>query len=179
MKKLVTVAITICLVVVSYSAQSTKVTEHSAMTLLTLATTTVPVATTVPPTTTSVVATTTSTTTAPPVTLLQPESNIILVSMETPQVSDLERLICFVGSEWDCGEAIAVSQCESWHTPHSISPFNSNGTRDWGLFQINDVWADAFPRRWEHRLDPVTNIEMAHHIWLVTGRSWKHWTCQP
>ncbi len=135
-----------------------------------------PIITVAPTTTTAAIPSTTTSTTT---TSAKPKNDIALVSMETPQVSDIEKLICFVGSEWDCGEAIAVAWCESWHTPHSVSPPNSNGTRDWGLFQINDVWTNAFPTRWKYRLDPVTNIEMAHHIWRVTGRSWKHWTCQP
>ena len=132
---------------------------------------TVVVATTAPPVTT----TTTSTTIVVPTT-----QQFVLASIESPVISEVESLICDAKWEWDCGEAKAVAQCESQMRPDVVSPPNTNGTRDRGLFQINSVWREAFGERlWARIFEPATNVAMAHHIWKTGNRSWMYWTCQP
>ena len=146
------------------------------------------VATTAPVTTTLVEKTTTTVTEKPQrpsITVVEPwvtatttTTKVWLTSYE-PR-TELERLICDPKFEWDCEEAIAVATCESNMNPRAVSPPNTNGTTDRGLFQVNDVWKDAWaPEVWDRIFVARTNIGMAYHAWKVGGNSWKYWTCQP
>jgi hypothetical protein len=121
----------------------------------------------------------------PKTTLLEPWISLpttttgVLLTSHEPR-TELERLICDPQWVWNCEEAIAVATCESSMNPRAVSPPNRNGTIDRGLFQVNDVWKDAWsPAVWERIFVARTNIAMAHHIWEVGGNSWKYWTCQP
>lgn len=89
----------------------------------------------------------------------------------------IEQIIC--AKRWSCEEAKQVAYCESRLNPGAISPTNSNGTRDWGLMQINDVWRQAFPVRWAKVLDAKTNVDMAWHIYQTANNTWQPWTCRP
>jgi hypothetical protein len=178
--KLALAAATFVVFAFSFGNQSTSVSGSIELEVPEVVTTAKPVPTTVVATTTTVatiVTTTTSTTTT--TTVVSSVADISVVSIEAPTITDIEKLICFVGSGWNCGEARAVSWCESWHKPRAVSAPNRNGTIDRGLFQINSVWEPAFPKSWwDDILEPRTNIAMAHHIWKSSG-GWSHWTCQP
>ena len=179
--KLACAAATFVVFAFSFGSQSTSVSRSIELEVPEGAVVTAakPVPTTVVPVTTTAapIVTTTSTTTT--TTVVPSVADISVVSIESPTITDIEKLICFVGSEWDCSDAIAVSWCESWHKPRAVSAPNRNGTIDRGLFQINDVWREAFPKSWfDDILDPQTNIAMAHHIWKSSG-GWSYWTCQP
>lgn len=180
--KLALAAVTFVVFAFAFGSQSTSVSRSIELEApkVAVVTTAKPVPTTVVATTTTVatiVTTTTSTTTT--TTVVPSVTDISVVSIESPTITEIEKLICFVGSGWDCSDAIAVSWCESWHRPRAVSAPNRNGTIDRGLFQINDVWEPAFPKSWwDDILDPQTNIAMAHHIWKSSG-GWSHWTCQP
>ena len=105
-------------------------------------------------------------------------TKVILASYE-PR-TELESLICDPKWEWNCEEAIAVATCESNMNPRAVSKPNTNGTIDRGLFQINDVWEEAWPPEvWDRIFVAHTNIAMAHHAWKVGNDSWLYWTCQP
>jgi hypothetical protein len=54
---------------------------------------------------------------------------------ENPEAAAAIRLY-FPPEQWD--NAIRLANCESGLNPNSVSKPNSNGTRDWGLFQFND-----------------------------------------
>lgn len=84
------------------------------------------------------------------------------------------------------GNAMAVSRCESGHG-NRVSKPNTNGSRDFGVFQINDGgtlqaalraigvgFADITDAR-EKALDPALNVRMARAIW--DSRGWQPWTC--
>ena len=88
-------------------------------------------------------------------------------------------IIC--SKPWPCSEALRVAECESELKPWAVSPPNSNGTRDWGVMQINDgAWGKrVFGERWDRVLDPQTNVDMAWHIYQTAGNSWQPWTCKP
>lgn len=86
----------------------------------------------------------------------------------------------------EVGNAMAVSRCESGHR-NVVGRRNSNGTRDYGIFQINDggtlqaalrragvAYASIEAAR-DHALDPLTNVRMASVIWA--SRGWQPWTC--
>ena len=91
---------------------------------------------------------------------------------------DIKALIC--SYSWPCHEALQVAECESNFKPHAISPPNRNGTRDYGLMQINNgAWGKrVFGARWDNVLDAKINLDMAWHIYQTAG-SWQPWTCRP
>lgn len=84
------------------------------------------------------------------------------------------------------GNAMAVSRCESGHANRVGSP-NSNGTRDYGVFQINDGGTlQAALRRIGVGFSDITdartkalqaeiNVRMARAIW--DSRGWQPWVC--
>ncbi len=60
--------------------------------------------------------------------------------------------------------AVAIARCASFLDPQWVLP-NTNGRRNWGVFQISDARLrdlDGTPRR---ALDPAWNIEAAHRLW--------------
>jgi hypothetical protein len=84
------------------------------------------------------------------------------------------------------GNAMAVSRCESGHG-NRVSKPNTNGSRDFGVFQINDggtlqaalravgvSFSDITDARTK-ALDPALNVRMARAIW--DSRGWQPWTC--
>jgi hypothetical protein len=101
----------------------------------------------------------------------------------TAQVLDLVRKY-FPADE--VGNAMAVSRCESGHA-NRVSKPNGNGTRDFGVFQINDggtiqaalrrigvSFSDTSDAR-SKALDPALNVRMARAIW--DSRGWQPWVC--
>jgi len=79
---------------------------------------------------------------------------------------------------WDCEEAKQVAWCESRMNPKAVSPTNRNGTRDYGLMQINNgAWQEYFGKRWAQVLKTKENIDMAYEIYSLYG--WQPWTCAP
>ena len=92
--------------------------------------------------------------------------------------SEIEAVLCAPEREWNCEEAKHVAFCESSNRPGIISKPNSNGTRDFGLMQINDgAWQQAFYNRWDKVLELEMNVELAYHIWELYG--WSPWVCSP
>jgi murein DD-endopeptidase MepM/ murein hydrolase activator NlpD len=69
--------------------------------------------------------------------------------------------------------AVAVSRAENGSSvPDRISPPNTNGTYDHGLWQINSVHKDLFSKyNWK---DPQQNAIMAYEIFKGSG--WKAWS---
>lgn len=68
--------------------------------------------------------------------------------------------------------AVAVALAESGGNPDATNS-NSNGSTDYGLWQINSVHRDLLQRsNWR---DPVTNARMAHSVWSQAGGSWHPW----
>jgi hypothetical protein len=86
----------------------------------------------------------------------------------------------------EVGNAMAVSRCESGHA-NRVSKPNGNGSRDFGVFQINDggtiqaalkrvgvSYSDISDAR-AKALDPALNVRMARAIW--DSRGWQPWVC--
>ncbi|MGW1622655.1 helix-turn-helix domain-containing protein [Streptomyces sp. NPDC002172] len=66
----------------------------------------------------------------------------------------------------DPGTAVAVARCASFLDPLYVLP-NTNGSRNWGVFQISDARLqdlDGTPLR---AFDPDWNIRAAHRLWSV------------
>ncbi len=86
----------------------------------------------------------------------------------------------------EVSNAMAVAECES--SQQSIrGPVNSDGTSDWGIFQLNDggtlqgalaaigVPAESTAAAQVAAMDPETNVLAAAHIFA--DRGWGAWTC--
>lgn len=84
------------------------------------------------------------------------------------------------------GNAMAVSRCESGHS-NAIGALNTNGTRDWGVFQLNDggtlqgalrrlgVPFTSTEEAQQLALDAQINVRAARIIF--DDRGWAPWVC--
>jgi len=62
--------------------------------------------------------------------------------------------------------AVAIARCASFLDPLYVLP-NSNGSRDWGVFQISDFRLQQQGGTPLKAFDPAWNIEAAHKLWAV------------
>ena len=169
MVKLFTAFITVAIVTGCFAVSGTEVAER-------------PVTLVREPITTTTLATAPTTTTAPDLTrqyfsgpelpeLTERRYEAVVIA----EPSRIEQVIC--SYDWNCEDAKKIAFCESSMRPGIISKPNSNGTRDHGLFQINDgAWKQAFYNRWDRILELEMNVELAYHIWTIY--QWSPWTCQ-
>ena len=90
----------------------------------------------------------------------------------------IEEQLCSNRYSWQCSDVLYVAWCESRMNPQAISPTNRNGTRDYGLMQINNgAWQEYFGERWARVLNAEQNVSMAYEIYSKYG--WQPWTCAP
>ncbi|MBR8641553.1 helix-turn-helix domain-containing protein [Streptomyces tuirus] len=61
-------------------------------------------------------------------------------------------------------KAVAIADCQSFLDPLHILP-NTNGTRNWGLFQISDARLRDLGGNPRQALDPEWNIQAARRLW--------------
>ncbi|MFJ8509780.1 helix-turn-helix domain-containing protein [Streptomyces avermitilis] len=98
------------------------------------------------------------------------------VSMTTWSSAKVAQRIREVFVE-DPGTAVAIARCASFLDPLYVLP-NTNGSRNWGVFQISDARLrelDGTPLR---AFDPEWNIKAAHRLWSVR-RDFHDWpSCQ-
>lgn len=79
-------------------------------------------------------------------------------------------------------EAVAVAWCESKFRPRDVG-YDSNGTHDRGLFQLNDGGTEQYllemlgddPSNLDLALNPVVNVRAAALLYHRDG--WSPWTC--
>jgi hypothetical protein len=81
----------------------------------------------------------------------------------TPQ--QVEQKIRQVFTE-DPDTAVAIARCASFLDPLYVLP-NSNGSRNWGVFQISDLRLQQQGGTPLRAFDPAWNIEAAHKLWAV------------
>ena len=87
------------------------------------------------------------------------------------EIADLMREVGFPESE--IGTGIAVARGESGHRTDALNDGNSDGSNDYGLWQINDRWhMDKFDGDWR---DPLENTRVAYEVWKEAGGSWDPW----
>ncbi|MGW3096675.1 helix-turn-helix domain-containing protein [Streptomyces sp. NPDC001102] len=87
------------------------------------------------------------------------------VSMATWSTGRVAQRIREVFVE-DPETAVAIARCASFLDPLYVLP-NTNGSRNWGVFQISDArlrQLDGTPLR---AFDPDWNIKAAHRLWAV------------
>jgi hypothetical protein len=86
------------------------------------------------------------------------------------QIADAVKAAGFPESAWVT--AIAVALAESGGNSDALNDANSNGSSDYGLFQVNSVHAGLLNGgNWR---DPVYNAKMALSI-SSNGSNWKPW----
>ncbi|MFJ7064709.1 helix-turn-helix domain-containing protein [Streptomyces sp. NPDC101115] len=61
-------------------------------------------------------------------------------------------------------DAVSIADCQSFLDPLHVLP-NTNGTRNWGLFQISDARLRELGGTPRKALDPEWNIQAAHTLW--------------
>jgi len=74
----------------------------------------------------------------------------------------------------DCRIALAVQRAENPRGDCEIYHYNSDGTLDWGYFQINTVHLKRPGLNLRDLLDCKANIDFAYH--LYTERGFQPWT---
>ncbi|WP_063807272.1 helix-turn-helix domain-containing protein [Streptomyces caeruleatus] len=72
-------------------------------------------------------------------------------------------------------DAVALADCQSFLDPFHIVP-NTDGTRNWGVFQISDAALRKLGGTPRDALDPEWNIQAAHRLWNRTKGfgDWPH-----
>ena len=86
------------------------------------------------------------------------------------QVAKLVSAAGFPDAEIDT--AVAVARGESEWNPRATNN-NTNGTIDYGLFQINSIHQSILSGG--DRFNPADNAKMAFKIWQQAGNSWTPW----
>ncbi|HJY05268.1 MAG TPA: transglycosylase SLT domain-containing protein [Bryobacteraceae bacterium] len=88
--------------------------------------------------------------------------------------AEVNALSAIVEANWsgsDVVTALAIAYAESGLNPQARGGPNSNGTYDWGLFQINDIHK---PTQAE-KTDAVTNAKRAKRIFDAAGGKFTPW----
>jgi hypothetical protein len=98
------------------------------------------------------------------------------VSLATWTPQQVEQQIRQVFTE-DPDTAVAVARCASFLDPLYVLP-NTNGSRNWGVFQISDKRLQQLDGTPKKAFDPAWNIAAAHRLWAVQ-RDFHDWpSCQ-
>jgi hypothetical protein len=85
--------------------------------------------------------------------------------------NEIEVLVCTYS--WDCLTALNVMWCESGGKPNAIG-----GGTNYGLFQINQMWARKYSDFWTMWHVPEWNIAVAWDIYSSSS-GWRPWGCRP
>jgi hypothetical protein len=97
-------------------------------------------------------------------------------SMETWSPAQVEQRVREVFVETP-DTAVAIARCASFLDPLWVLP-NTNGSRNWGVFQISDARLRELDGTALRAFDPAWNIEAAHRLWAVR-RDFHDWpSCQ-
>jgi hypothetical protein len=97
-------------------------------------------------------------------------------SMATWSPADVEKRIREVFTEAP-DLAVSIARCASFLDPLWVLP-NTNGSRNWGVFQISDARLLELGGTPRIAFDPAWNIEAAHRLWSVR-RDFHDWpSCQ-
>jgi hypothetical protein len=86
-------------------------------------------------------------------------------SMATWSQAEVEKRVREVFTEVP-DTAVAIARCASFLDPLWVLP-NTNGSRNWGVFQISDARLRELEGTPLRAFDPGWNIEAAHRLWSV------------
>lgn len=90
----------------------------------------------------------------------------------TEALTEKEQIIQYIVEVFgeDAPDAFSVLYCENRNLNPNAVNYNRNGTRDLGIFQLNDqYWGGDENFNWK------TNIDKAHKIFKNGG--WSQWSC--
>ncbi len=69
---------------------------------------------------------------------------------------------------------IGIAHAESGANPSAVNNYNTNGTKDYGLFQINSVHSSLLQKyNWQNAQQ---NADMAYQVYHAAGNSWTPWS---
>lgn len=96
------------------------------------------------------------------------------VNMATWPPEQIERRIREIFAE-EPDRAVGIARCQSRLDPLHVLP-NTNGTRNWGLFQLSDKLLEEVDGTPLQAYDPDWNIQVAHWAWSRHRdfRDWEH-----
>jgi hypothetical protein len=94
------------------------------------------------------------------------------VDMRTWSASKVEKLVRAAFPE-EPDVAVAIARCQSRLDPMWISP-NTDGTRNWGLFQISDRRLSDLGGTPRQAFDPAWNVRAARTLYDAR-HDWKDW----
>lgn len=69
----------------------------------------------------------------------------------------------------DAGKLVCIAKAESQLNPKAINHTNTNKTKDYGLFQINQIWTKACNMSVKDLLNVHSNIGCAIYIYNKKG----------
>ena len=113
--------------------------------------------------------------------------NVTSPDQATPVPAALYRLLLDTFGPAEVSNALAVARCESSWNPSAAGKVNPDGSRDWGLFQLNDHGtlqealaasghaAATVAAAQEAALNPAVNVAAAKTVF--DRRGWTPWTC--
>ncbi|HEX6340252.1 helix-turn-helix domain-containing protein [Umezawaea sp.] len=95
-------------------------------------------------------------------------------SMATWSPEQVERRVREVFPE-EPDRAVGIARCQSFLDPLHVLT-NTNGTRNWGVFQLSDKLLGELGGTQEQALDPDWNIQTARRAWsrFQDFRDWEH-----
>lgn len=78
------------------------------------------------------------------------------------------------GYNWNTRTAYAICMAESRGNPNATG-YNTNGTEDRGLMQVNSIHADMVGGNLAELYSPATNIKIAYSL-SHGGQDWTAWS---
>lgn len=78
------------------------------------------------------------------------------------------------GYDWNTQIAYAICEAESRGNPDAIG-YNTNGSVDRGLMQVNSIHADLVGGNLASLFNPATNIKVAYSL-SKHGTDWSAWS---
>jgi hypothetical protein len=117
----------------------------------------------------------------PPTATLTPSPTVTAVSeIGEGDTEDVKELIKEVFGEHS-DKAFKLLECENGSlNPEAVNQnYDSNKTRDLGLFQINSYWQGIRHdgKAEQFLFDPAINTQIAYRLFVDSGYSFKMWTC--
>lgn len=73
-------------------------------------------------------------------------------------------------ADWRQQQALSVGTCESGLNPWAKSPAGH-----WGVFQMGSYERSITGWKWQIKYQ----LRAAKRYWVLTGRDWGAWSCQP
>lgn len=108
-----------------------------------------------------------------PVSVQVASATVPVVPASTTSGGCSSYLSLFEQYNWNVNDAIAICNAESSGNPNA-SHYNSNGTTDFGLMEINSVHSALVNGNLQSLYNPAINIATAYTIYSQDG--WQAWS---